>query len=174
MLMRPFLEEEVKLAIRGLNGDGAPGPDGLPVFFYRDCQDVIGTEVMTPVELFRGGELNMDRINRSRIVLILKSQGAMDIGDFRPISLSNSLYLILAKLLENWLQDSIDALISPFSVSIHPRSTNGRQCGTCRRDCCYLKAQGHHNFLMESRLRQGIQLPRLAILMDCALGGGVF
>ena len=40
--------------------------------------------------------------------------GVVDIGDFRPISLSNSLYLILTKLMANWLRDSIDALISPF------------------------------------------------------------
>ena len=75
---------------------------------------------MTAVELFRQGELNMDRINRSHIVLIPKRQGAMDIGDFWPISLSNSLYLILAKLLENRLRDSIDALISPYQSTFIP------------------------------------------------------
>ena len=29
--------EEVLAAIRWLNSEGAPGPDGIPVFFYRDC-----------------------------------------------------------------------------------------------------------------------------------------
>ena len=33
-LVRPFVEEEVQAAIAGLNGEGSPGPDGLPVLFF--------------------------------------------------------------------------------------------------------------------------------------------
>ena len=62
----------------------------------------------------------MDRINRSHIVLIPMHQGAVDIRDSRPISLSNLLYLILEKLLANWLQESIDAVISPFQTAFIP------------------------------------------------------
>ena len=78
---------------------------------------------MTAVELFRRGELNMDRINRSHIILIPKRQGAMDIEDFQLISPSNLLYPILAKLLTNWLRESICVLISPFYLAFIP----GRQ-----------------------------------------------
>ena len=34
LLVHPFMMEEVQFAIAGLNGEGAPGPDGLPVLFY--------------------------------------------------------------------------------------------------------------------------------------------
>ena len=55
-LVQPFLAKEVRSAIQGFNGDGALGVDGLPVFFNRDCWDVVGTKVTTDVELFcRGG-----------------------------------------------------------------------------------------------------------------------
>ena len=90
-LVRPFIEEEVRSAIRGLNWEGAPGPDGLLVFFFRDSWATVGVEVMHAVKLFRRGELNMDRINWSYVVRIPKQQGAVDIGDFRLISLSNSI-----------------------------------------------------------------------------------
>ena len=36
-LTLPFSEEEVKATLQGLNNEGAPGPDGIPVFFYKDC-----------------------------------------------------------------------------------------------------------------------------------------
>ena len=74
-LTMPF-SEEVKVAIRGLNGEGALGPDGIPVFFYSDCWDTVGPEVMATLEEFRVGRCNLDRLNRAYIVLIPKVPGA--------------------------------------------------------------------------------------------------
>ena len=36
-LICPFLVEEVKVAVWGLNSEGAPGPDGIPLFIYKEC-----------------------------------------------------------------------------------------------------------------------------------------
>ena len=113
-LIASFSEDEVKAAIRGLNSEGAPGPDGIPVFFYLECWDVVGAEVMATIEDFRLGHGNMDRINKAYIILLPKVEGAERIGDFRPISLSNSIYLIIAKLLANRLRLVVPAIISPF------------------------------------------------------------
>ena len=33
----PFLVDEVRAAINGVNAEGAPGLDEIPVFFCRDC-----------------------------------------------------------------------------------------------------------------------------------------
>ena len=41
-LIASFSDDEVKAAIRGLNSEGAPGPDGIPVFFYLECWDIVG------------------------------------------------------------------------------------------------------------------------------------
>ena len=35
-LVRLFLEEEVRAAMKGSNAEGAPGPDSRPVFFYSE------------------------------------------------------------------------------------------------------------------------------------------
>ena len=80
--------------MRGLNSEGAPGPDNILVFFYKDCWDIVGHEVMAALEDFRANRCHMDRLNRAYIVILPKVQGAEQIGDFRPISLSNSLYMI--------------------------------------------------------------------------------
>ena len=102
-LILPFSEDEVIAAVRGLNNKGAPGPNGIPVFFYKDCWDTVGHEVMATLEDFRAGRYNMDRLSRGYIVLLPNVPGAEQIGDFRPISLSNSLYMIFAKVFANRL-----------------------------------------------------------------------
>ena len=102
-LILPFSEDEVKAAVRGLNNKGAPGPDGIPVLFYKDCWDIVGYAVMAALEDFKAGRCQMDRLNKAYIMLLPKFKGAEQIYDFRPISLSNSLYLIFAKVLANRL-----------------------------------------------------------------------
>ena len=64
-LITPFSEEEVKTAIRGLNSEGAPGPDGIPVFFYIECWTKVGPDVMATIEEFRAGRCNMNRLNNA-------------------------------------------------------------------------------------------------------------
>ena len=66
----------MKAAIRGLNSEGAPGPDGIPIFFYLECWDVVGAEVMALVEELREGRCNVDRLNKAYIILIPKVEGA--------------------------------------------------------------------------------------------------
>ena len=63
------------------------------------------------------------RINKSHLFLLPKRQGADRVEDFRPISLSNSIYLIIAKVLANKLQEVIGELVGPFQSAFIP----GRQ-----------------------------------------------
>ena len=122
-IIRPFTEEEVKAAIQGLNEEGVPGPDGIPVFFYQQCWDLVGPEVMATIEDFCIGMCNMDRLNKALLVLIPKCQAAEQVGDFRPISLSNSLYLIIGKALANRLREVINSLVRLDQTTFIP----GRQ-----------------------------------------------
>ena len=91
--------EEVQFAIAGLNGEGAPGPDGLPVLFYKEFWAVVKGDVMATLEELRSPQANMERINKSYLFMLPKRQGAENVNDYRPISLSNSIYLIVAKVL---------------------------------------------------------------------------
>ena len=69
------------------------------------------------------GQCQMEWLNKVFIVLIPKVHGAELIGDFRPIALSNSIYLIIAKVLANRLRVVLDILISPLQSAFIP----GRQ-----------------------------------------------
>ena len=50
-----------------------------------------------------------------------KTAGAKHIGNFWPNSLSNSIYLIIAKVLANRLCEVLDGLISPFQSAFISR-----------------------------------------------------
>ena len=122
-LTGPFLEDEVRTSICGLNAEGAPGPDGIPVFFYKDCWARVGPDIMAIMAEFHAGTSRMDRINQAFITLLPKAPGAERVGDFRPISLSNSIYLIIAQVLVNRLRGLLETLISPLQSAFVP----GRQ-----------------------------------------------
>ena len=122
-LSRPFADEEVKAAIWGLNNEGALGPDEIPVFFYKNCWDTLAPELMQLMDDFYAGRCQMERLNKVHIVLLPKTPGAKMIGEFRPIALSNSIYLIIAKVLANRLREVMDSLISPLQSAF----ISGRQ-----------------------------------------------
>ena len=118
-----FLMDKVREAICGLNAEGAPRPDGIPVFFYKDCWARVGRDVMELME-FHAGTCRMGRINRAYITLLPKVSGAERVGKFYPISLSSNIYLIIAKVLANCLRGLLGTLINP---SILPSSRGGRR-----------------------------------------------
>ena len=107
-------------AICGLNAEGALGLDGIPVFFYIYCWAWVGPDVMALMEEFHPGACHMGRINRAYITLLLKVSEVERVGDFRPISLSNIIYLIIAKVLANCFRGLLGTLISPLQSAFVP------------------------------------------------------
>ena len=69
---------------------------------------------------FLAGRCKMEWLNKVYLVLIPKTPGAEQIGDFRPIALSNSIYLIIAKVLATRLREVMDSLISPLQSAFIP------------------------------------------------------
>ena len=123
ILSRPFMMEEVQSAIAGLNGEGAQGPDRLPILFYREFWALVKGDVMATLEELRSPQANMERINKSYLFMLPKRQGAENVNEHRPISLSNSIYLIVDKVLANRLKEVIREFIGPFQYAFIP----GRQ-----------------------------------------------
>ena len=71
----------------------------------------------------RSPQANMEKINKSFLFLLPKRQGAENVGDYRPLSLSNTIYLIVAKVLANRLQKVLGDLVGPCQSAFIP----GRQ-----------------------------------------------
>ncbi len=112
VLERPFDKEEVIQVWKDLEGDKAPGLDGFTMAFFHHCWQVIQDDVMGFFkEVFEHGQFESS-LNATFLALIPKKNDAMNIKDFRPISLIGNAYKLLSKVLANRLKEVLDGLIS--------------------------------------------------------------
>ena len=112
-LERSFGEEEVVGVLKAFKGDTAPGPDGFPMAFFQACWDVVHTEVMESIKYFHEVGTFIKSLNATFLTLIPKKAAAMEVKDFRPISLVGGMYKIFAKLLASRLKMVLHKIIAP-------------------------------------------------------------
>ncbi|KAA3452465.1 reverse transcriptase [Gossypium australe] len=113
-----FTKEEIRTALKEMGPTKAPGEDGLPAIFYQKCWPIIGEDVADYClqQLNKGMDVSL--INKTNIVLIPKVSNPTNISQFRPISLCNVIYKVIAKAIANRLRlvlhKCIDAAQSAF------------------------------------------------------------
>jgi hypothetical protein len=107
-----FEEMEVLEVVKGMNRDKAPRLDGFSVAFFQVCWDVIKFDIMGVFQDFHAHNKFVRSLNATFIVLIPKKPGAIDLKDFRPISLVSRVYKIIVKVLVNRLKRVVDKVIS--------------------------------------------------------------
>uniref|UniRef100_A0A803NMF8 Reverse transcriptase n=1 Tax=Cannabis sativa TaxID=3483 RepID=A0A803NMF8_CANSA len=119
-LIRPPSASEIKEVVWSMPPLKAPGPDGMPGKFFKDHWEIVGQDVIDAVKkFFENGELDR-RINQTFMVLIPKKIGANCFDDYRPISLCNFTYKIIAKLLANRIKPLLSDIISPTQSAFAP------------------------------------------------------
>lgn len=91
------------MAVWDCGSHKAPGPDGFNFNFTKRSWDVVGEEIIEMVMEFHDKGQLPKGINSTHIMLIPKTKDTMELSKFRPITLVNSLYKIIAKLLANRL-----------------------------------------------------------------------
>lgn len=95
-----FTEEEVWQVIKEIPSDRAPGLDGFIGVFYHKAWPVIKHDIMAVLlKLFVGDVRGFSKLNKAHIVLIPKSAEALEVGDYRPISLPHSFSKLFTKML---------------------------------------------------------------------------
>ena len=113
-------DEEIFTAIWSLKAFKAPGPDKLYAGFFQRFWHLVGGSVREEVKnVFRERKVP-DYLNKTNIVLIPKNQGLESISNFRPISLCNSVYKIVSKIIVSRIRPLLDQLISPTQAAFVP------------------------------------------------------
>ena len=113
-LVKIFSEKEVVDVIWAMEPDKAPGPDEFSIHFYRLCWNVIEFDLLRMISSFLKKSKVGGNTNSTFLALIPKEANPVTLDRFQPISLCNSSYKILAKLLANKLKSLLGVLICPL------------------------------------------------------------
>lgn len=111
-LEAPFTYEEVEKVVKGMPLDKAPGPGGFTGRFYASCWHIIRDDIMWALEhFFRGDMHGLPSINKAIVSLLPKKMGAVELKDYRPVSLIHGAIKIFEKVLATRLAAELPHLV---------------------------------------------------------------
>ena len=104
--------EEVKAIVWDLQLDKASGPDGFPIAFYDTFWHLIKNYLMKMIRYVIRKKKIGGFTNCTFLSLIPKDPRPSSLNRFRPISLCNSSYKIISKIIASRLKPLLPSLIS--------------------------------------------------------------
>jgi hypothetical protein len=113
-------EQEIFNALTSIGSSKAPGPDGFTALFYKEYWHIVKEVVLKSVWDFFASNHLLKEQNHTFIALIPKQLGPFSVNHFRPISLCNIIYKIIAKILANRLKGLLHHFISPYQSAFVP------------------------------------------------------
>jgi hypothetical protein len=105
--------QKLHTIIKGMRSNAAPGPDGLSAGFNKASWDWLKDDIQKVVKDFYCLAILPGDMNNTFIALIPKKTTPIVPQDFRPISLCNVIYKIIAKSLADILKKCLPDIIHP-------------------------------------------------------------
>lgn len=119
-LLRPITPEEVTEVIKQLPTGKSPGVDAIPAEFYQEMWPDIEFDVFNfTAEAISQAHLEVE-LNINKIALLPKSEDRRKMQNFRPISLLNTAYKIVAKVYANRMKPLLHNWILPSKTRFVP------------------------------------------------------
>ena len=118
-LDRPVTKEEVLAAFGQMAKGKTPGMDGLPAEFYQSFQSILADRFVSMCNIVLASECSASQ-KTAVISLLFKKENRADIKNYRPISLLNSDYKIIAKILANRLKSVLRAIVHTDQTGFVP------------------------------------------------------
>lgn len=119
-MLKEFTREEIDKALAQMQPLKALGPKGYGACFYHKDWSIVGDEVEQAILKFLNNGMFDPSINYTYLALIPKSPSAASICDYRPISLCNVFYKLIAKTLANRLKQVLPSVISQQQSAFLP------------------------------------------------------
>jgi exonuclease III len=148
LMERPVALYECKQAIRRLGISKAAGPDGLPAEFYRSFEELVVQDLYnTFLEAHAGGSLP-PTMREGDIVLLYKKGDSRDPRNYRPITLLQVDYKILAKILVTRIKKVINNFVSKEQLGFVPKRLIGEASHLLKLVQAYLEEEGRDGLLL--------------------------
>jgi hypothetical protein len=110
--MAKISKEELKGVLHSFSKDNSPGPYGLPIEFFLGCFEFLGDDLLRVVEYSRTLGQILAPFNTTFIALISKSNNSTSFEAFKPISICNTIYKIISKIIALWIKNILSTHIS--------------------------------------------------------------
>lgn len=102
---------EVRFALFQMHPMKAPGIDGMHALFFQRFWHIVGGDIIDFIQRWWRGDVDLQAVNHTVVVLIPKVKDPKNIREYRPISLCTILYKIASKTLANRLKPFLSALV---------------------------------------------------------------
>lgn len=116
-----FLDkEEIRATLFKIHLLKSLGSDGFHAFFYQHNWQIVGEDISKFIQTLFLTDRILEDLTQIKLVLIPKVPNPQTVSQLRPISLCNTLYKLLTKLLVNRLKSFLPAMIHPSPIWICP------------------------------------------------------
>ncbi|KAI0524450.1 hypothetical protein KFK09_003820 [Dendrobium nobile] len=158
LLNAEFTENEMQTAVFQQGKNKSPGADGVTSSFYKCYWNIVWDTLWKAVrKIFSSSHMNKDWKD-TLIVLIPKIRNPLFPSNYRPISLCQTNYKIVATMIVNRLKKGMDRMTSEEQVAfIHGRSI---------AEHCLLAQEIFHKFKI-SKNKKGMMAVKLDMEQAC-------
>ena len=110
-LMKEVTSKEIEKVLHGMKKEKIYGPDKLSSKFYIGLYNVLGKDLLWVVEESNKSGKILATFNSTFIVLVPKFRNPNHFKDFIPISLCNTIYKIMTKIISRRIKPFLYANI---------------------------------------------------------------
>ncbi|CAI5998235.1 unnamed protein product [Closterium sp. NIES-65] len=120
LLVEDWSEAEVKEALDSMAKGKSPGADGIPKEFFSQHWDSLGGDVLGFAKRFEETAV-LPPAALEAVTVLLHKKGAKDqVQNYRPITLLNSTYKLVARVLANRMRKVLHKVISEEQYGLLP------------------------------------------------------
>ena len=155
MCNKVISQEEIEEALGGMKNGRSPGLDGLGCEFYKVFKNIL-IPVLNKIfnGIWQGGALSPS-MTRGMIKIIYKKKGDKEeLQNFRPISLLNCDYKILAKVMANRLKRVLPRIIQTNQAYAVLGRDISDTVNSIRDKIWYIDREGKKGFLINTDLEK--------------------
>lgn len=128
ILDRDVSEEEIGKVVFSLGGNRAPGKDGITASFFKNFWNLVGRQVSDAcLDFFYRGSME-EEWKETVVILLPKVKQPDSPSKFRPISLCQTVYKIIAKVLVNRLKGLLPKILAEEQAAFVPGRAISDHC----------------------------------------------